>query len=171
MFEFGFFFVLGFFSASRIFLYFPTPLFFFRHRFVHRCTVEKPSSRRSECIDCFESFYLVAFRGKSGVKSISRSRSRHRKISSKIHARDFFVPLFFRVVQGTPLSLFFFFFSPSPPVDADVIIFFFVSSPLFFSHNDQSKQQVKHDENEHRTSVARANREDGSLSWNDFLTL
>ena len=43
------------------------------------------------------------------------------------------------------------------------------SSPRFF--NKKQQKQVKHDENEHRTGVARAGRDSEPLSWNDFLTL
>jgi len=38
-------------------------------------------------------------------------------------------------------------------------------------HFSQLSQQVKHDENEHRTGVARAGRDSDALTWNDFLTL
>lgn len=52
---------------------------------------------------------------------------------------------------------------PHPP--------FFSFSFLLLSPSKKKKKQVKHDENEHRTGVARAGRDNEPLSWNDFLTL
>ena len=69
--------------------------------------------------------------------------------------------------KNRPLSFFFFFDDDddeSPPHTP----FFFFSSP---AKNQKNQLQVKHDENEHRTGVARARKDNEPLSWNDFLTL